>query len=216
MNQPAPIRFLLACFLLAACMIPVVSAFTVTSVTMTPPGYQPAGTPVTVAVAINFPAAGPTTFLNSSDLLISTELVDPDWASVVVVDGKETALPLTSGAEITVPGTLLSFRPSQSVELNVTLSGKIPSDRHPGENMMKIQERDAAKKIVAGENIAMPEITLVPTSAPPVTANVTTTRTRFGTTPALPPAATTPASPSWAGAAVIALAGAALLATMRK
>ena len=111
-----------------------------------------------------------------------------------------------------LPGKVLSYLPSQSVQLNVTVSGKVPSDRHPGQTLMTVQEWNAAKNIVSHDQVPMPEVALVPATTLPAPAD----ETANATTSASQPAATTPASPAWTGAAVLALAGAALLVMRRR
>ncbi len=205
-------RFLLASLLLLACMAPFVAAFTVSSVNVTPGGFQSAGTSMTVVSILNFPAAGATTFPPDSELLMSTDLIDPSWRAVVAVDGNETPRDVMYGREMTLPGTFLSYLPSQAVQLTVTLSGKMPSDRHPGEAFLKIQERDPAKNIVSGHQVDMPEVPLASLTTPsaPATGSATIT------TSAPVPAGATPASPAWAGAAAIAMIGSALFVRNRE
>ena len=59
-----------AFFLLLACIIAGVSAFTLSSVTVNPRGEQAAGTPLTVSAVIDFPSAGTDTFPSDNELRI--------------------------------------------------------------------------------------------------------------------------------------------------
>lgn len=213
MKQFLPPGIFLAIFLVFAGIIPCVSAFTVSTVDVTPGGFQPAGTQMNVISIMSFPAAGPTTFSPDSELQMSTDLVDSYWVPILIVDGVETRLEIRGGGEMNLAGYNLSYKPSQSVQLMVTLTGKMPSDRHSGDNFLKIQERDSAANIISTAQVAMPEVTLIPlaTSATVPTKKSTTLKTF---TPI--PTDTTPASAAGTGAVILALLGAALLAMRQR
>jgi len=202
----------LAVFLLFTCITPGGSAFTISSVTVAPPGFQLAGTPMTVNQVIHF-YSGPTgNFPKENELLLSTDLVDPHWTPVLILDGKETRMDITSSDELTIPGSFLSYPASQQVELVVKLTGNIPSNRITGQNLVEVQERDPGKTVVSSAHIAMQEVpleTLATQTAPTKKPTTQKVFTPLGTD-------TTPASPAGIGMAVIALAGAALLVMKRK
>jgi hypothetical protein len=211
--KPFPQLYLfLAVFLLFACITPGGSAFTVSSVTVDPPGFQLAGTPMTVNTVIHF-YSGPTgNFPKENELLLSTDLVDPHWVPVLILDGEETHLDVTSGEELTIPGWYLSYPPSQKVELVVELTGNIPSNRKSGEKLVEMQERDVGKTVVSSAHIAMQEVpleTLVTQTTPTKKPTTMKVFTPLATN-------TTPASPAGTGVAVIALGCAALLVLKRR
>jgi hypothetical protein len=212
MKQFLPLSFLLAFFLVFVGMTPCVSAFTVSSVNVGPAGFQPAGTQMNIISIMSFPAAGATTFPQDSELQLSTDLVDSYWVPILIVDGVETRLEIRGGSEMMLAGYNLSYKPSQSVQLMVTLTGKMPSNRHSGDNFLKIQERDSATNIVSTAQVAMPEVTLIPLTTPTVPTKKPTTLKTF--TPI--PTDTTQASAAGTGAVIIALLGAALLAMRRR
>ncbi len=203
---------LLVFLLLCAGMMPGVSAFFLSSANLSPPGFQPAGTPMTVTTDLTFPAAGPTTFPPDGELLIRTSLVDPYWEPVLVVDGNATRLAIVTGGELLIPGRNLSYPAAQSVKLQVTLTGKIPSERTADEDMVTIQERDSAHILVSASHVPMPEVPRITQATVSTPVKETTTLKTF--TPI--PTGTTPASPGWSGAGIIALLGAALLAMRRR
>ena len=212
MNRFLKPGFFLAVFLLFSCIVPWGSAFTVSSVDVRPSGFQSAGTPMTVITVIEFPVSGKETFPSSNDLLMSTDLVDPYWVPIVVLDGQETRLEIKAGGEMIVPSWYLSYPSSQELQLMMTLTGKIPSDRHTGDTIVKIQERDAAKNIVSTASVGMPEVPLVSeTTQIPPTKKPTSTKIY---TPI--PTDTPSASMAGAGTGIVALAGAALLVMKRK
>ena len=211
--KPFPQFYLfLAVFLLFACITPGGSAFTVSSVSVDPPVFQLAGTPMTVNTVIHF-YSGPTgNFPKENELLLSTDLVDPHWVPVLILDGVETHLDVTSGDELTIPGWYLSYPPSQKVELVVKLTGNIPSNRKTGENLVEMQERDAAKTVVSSAHIAMQEVPLETLSTQATLTKKPTTLKVF--TPLSTD--TTPASPVGTGSVILAVTGVALLVMKRQ
>lgn len=215
MKQFHQLYLFLAVFLLFAWITPWGSAFTVSSVSVDPPGFQLAGTPMTVNTVIHFYSEPTGNFPKENELQLSTDLVDPHWVPVLILDGVETHLDVTSGDELTIPGWYLSYSPSQKVELVVKLTGNIPSNRKPGENLVEMQERDSAKTVVSSAHIAMQEVPLETLSTQ--TTQISPTK-KPTTMKVFSPLATdtTPASPAGTGMAVIALAGAALLVMKRK
>jgi hypothetical protein len=213
MKHALSLMVIMAIFLVFAGIMPCVSAFTVSSVDVTPGGFQPAGTEMNVIAIMSFPAAGPTTFAKDSGLQLSTDLVDSYWVPILIVDGVETRLEIRGGGEMNLAGENLSYKPSQSVQLMVTLTGKMPSDRNSGDNFVKIQERDSAGNIVSTAQVAMPEVTLIP--LPPSTA-VTTKKTTTLKTFTPIPTGTTPVSAAGPVAVIGALLGVALLALRRE
>jgi len=159
-------RILLAAFFLFASITPCVSAFTLSSVDVTPPGYQAAGTPMTVSSQIVFSPEGTETFPQASGLKMNTDLVDPYWVPVLVLNGVETTLPRKSGGSLLLPGSYLSYPSTQNVQLKVTVTGKIPVDASSDRVFLKIQEIDAGDTIVSSAHVAMPP-TLVTTVSTP-------------------------------------------------
>lgn len=202
----------LAVFLLFACVTPGGSAFSVSSVTVEPPGFQLAGTPMTVNTVIHFYSGSTGNFPKENEFLMSTDLIDPHWVPVLILDGVETHMDITSGDELIIPGEYLSYPPSQKVELVVKLTGNVPSNRKSGENLMEMQERDPARAVVSRAHIAMQEVPLETLSTQTTTVPKSTTMKVF--TPLATD--TTPASPAGTVPAVIALAGVALLVMRRR
>lgn len=205
-------RFLPVIFLLLVGITSCVSAFTLSSVTVNPQGSQAAGTSMTVRSVIDFSSGGTTTFPNASELQMTTDLADPYWVPVLVLDGKETRLEIKAGGELVLPGWYLSYASSQNVQLVVTVTGKTPAEPTTRQNLLKIQENDADKNVVSSARIAMPEAPVEPLSTSTPTKKPTTKKTF---TP-IPTATPTQESPVGTGAAVLATIGAALFVMKRK
>lgn len=214
MKQFYNLKFFLAFFFLFVCIPPCVSAFTVSTVDVNPSGNLPAGTPVTVTVMIDFPSGGTETFPTADELLVTTDLEGQSWEPVLNLDGVETHLQQNAGDSLTISGWYLSYSPGQKERLRVTLTGTIPSNPSPRQDLVNIQEVDSGKNVVTTARVAMPEApmmapstTSIPTKKPTATKKIFT------------PIATgtpTPASPLGTEAGIIAAVGAALLVMNRK
>jgi hypothetical protein len=204
-------RIFAAILVIGICIMSCASAFTLSSVTVNPPGNLAAGTPVTIRAVIDFPAGGTRTFPNGSELQMSTDLASPYWVPVLVLDGRDTHMDIKAGEELVLPGLYLSYPPSQSVQVVMTVTGNIPAYPSPQQNLLKIEEVDADKNVVSTAHIAMPEAPLMSLFSPTTPTKIPTTKKTF-----TPIATDTPASPAGTGLAIIAMTGAALLVMRRR
>jgi len=204
----------LAIFLLFAAITPCVSAFTISSVKVDPDGYQAAGTPVNLSFAIDFASTGNETFLTSDELQMSTNLVNPRWTPVLMLNGMETSLPSKNGNVMILPGWYLSYPSTERVQVRVKLTGTMPADSVTDRNFLKIQELDSGSAIVSTASLGMPDLPVTTRSAP---LQKTTTKKPATKTPTPVPVQTsTQKSPLWIGAGIAATCGAALLFTRKK
>lgn len=201
-------------FLLLACMMPV-SAFTLSSVNISPRGEQAAGTPMTVSAVIDLPSSGTVTFPSDSELRLSTDLVNPRWATVLVLDGVDTGLLPESRKTFAITGYYLSYPPGQTVQVRLTLTGNLPEDVSPGRDLLNVQELDSGKNILKTARLDLPAIPATAAPAPAKTPlpKITTPKRTFTPIPTDTP---TQASPQVAGAGVLAITAAALLAMRRR
>jgi len=202
-------------FVLLTGIIAGASAFTLAETSVSPLGYQPAGTPVTVTSVIEFPRKDLTsdTFPASHDLVISTGLSGARWEPVLVLDGRQTRLPQENGGTLTIGGMYLSYPGTQELKVQLTLTGTMPADVSPSKDFLRVQEADAQKNILSTSSIAMPEVLLVIPTASASPTKVPTTRKL--PTP-LPTSAPTQQSPAGILPVFIAAGGAALIAARRK
>ncbi|OPX63624.1 MULTISPECIES: hypothetical protein [unclassified Methanoregula] len=210
MKQDHRPEIILALILLTV-IIAGVSAFTLAETSVSPLGYQPAGTPVTVTAVIDFPRKDLTsdTFPASHDLVISTGLSGARWEPVLVLDGRQTRLPQENGGTLTIGGMYLSYPGTQELKVHLTLTGTMPADVSPTKDFLRVQETDAQKNILATSSIAMPEVPLVVPTESLLPTTVPTTRKL--PTP-LPTTSPTPQSPDGFFPVIVAAAGAALMA----
>jgi hypothetical protein len=213
MKQFHGLRVFPAVFLLLALIASPVSAFTVSSTDISPPGYQAAGTSMTVNAVIDFFSRANETFPAANGLHLSTGLGDPRWAGVLVLNGVETRLPPATGGSSEVPGYYLSYPRTETMQLKVTLTGTIPADTSPGQDILKIQETDPDNTVVSTAHLEMPAAPPAPVTPQSTPTKIPTTRRIF--TP-IPTATPTQASPVGMEAGIIAALGAGLACLKRK
>ena len=157
MKQFPRLTIFLAILLLFFGILPDVSAYTISSTKVNPPGYQAAGTPMTVMFVVDFPWRGNETFPQGSELQGSTDLDEAYWVPVLVLDGEDIRMTVQSGKSLVISGWYLSYPSYQDVHLMVTLTGKIPATPSSKQDLFRIQETDSNKNIVSTAHVEMPE-----------------------------------------------------------
>ena len=129
--------------------VQAVSAFTVSSVTVTPTGDLTPGTAVTVSYKVDFQSSGSTTFSSSNDLQMTTDLANPKWTYTILLDGVENPRQPTGGKSIMLTGFELSYKSGVEESIRVTLEGTAPSvDKTTDKTIVKIQELDSSGSII--------------------------------------------------------------------
>lgn len=201
MKQFPKLEVFLAFFLFFSCIALPVSAFTVASIYVTPRGDQPAGTSMNVNATIDFSSPGSETFPAANELQMSTSLADPHWFPVLVIDGVKTNLSEQSGSTLVLPGWYLSYPSKQTAQVRVTITGTIPSNRSPGQDILKVQELDSGFHVVSTAHVEMP-------AAPVLTPGKKTATPRIFTP--LPVDTPTRQSSLGIGCGIIAILGALL------
>jgi hypothetical protein len=196
---------ILAIFLLFIGITPCVSAFTLSSINVHPRGDQAAGTPVTVDATIDFSRGGTETFPQTSELQMSTNLVDPRWVPVLVLDGVETNVSQKTGESLIISGWYLSYPSTQEVQVKVTVTGTMPANPSSNLHFLKIQEVDFRYSVVSTTRVEM--------SASPNTTLFSPTKIPARETIFIPQPTETPTQRSPVGieAGIIATMGAAFL-----
>jgi hypothetical protein len=207
------LRFFLAVLLLFACITPYVSAFTVSSTNVDPRGSQAPGTPMTVNAVIDFSQGGTETFPSESELQMRTNLDDPVWVPVLVVDGVETHLLEKTGESLIIQGWYLAYPSRQNVQLRVTVTGNMPANPSPNLNFLKIREVDSSDNVVLTARVEMPEAPVITLSTLSTPTKKSATKKIFTPIPIDTP---TQESPLGTGAGIIAITGAALLVIRRR
>jgi hypothetical protein len=135
-------------------LVPVVSAFTVSSVTIDPSGSLTPGTPVMVSYKIQFAASSGETFPSGSELQMSTDLESPKWTWTLILDGVENPRPQAGGRMLSLSGFELSYPAKVDQSVRVTLEGKTPTvEKTTEKSIIKIQEVDAHSNVIESSKV---------------------------------------------------------------
>jgi len=110
------ILFLVVC-------IQVVSAFSVSSLSIDPSGSLTPATPVTVAFKIDNSGVFP----SDDELQLFTELDKPTWTYTIIVNGIENLRPVMGGRTLAISGFELNYKTTDEVSVRVTLEGVAPA-----------------------------------------------------------------------------------------
>jgi hypothetical protein len=225
MKQFHRLKFLLAFFLLFACVTPFVSAFSVSSMSVDPSGSLTPGTPVIVTFKVDFSASGKETFPSANELLMSTDLFkgdfsasgkdtfppdnelqmstdldSPTWSYSLVLDGVDTLQPSNTGRILSVSGWVLSY----------PTSAKNPSIAKTFESLKVTLEGKAPAVSQTTKNII--KIAEYDSHSNVISSSVITQQMPVASTPTPTP---THESPIGIEAGIIATIGAALLIMKR-
>ena len=198
MKKSSGSNILFALFLLFMSITPCVSAFSVTSVTVYPLGYQNAGTAMTSTITIGFPASGDETFPSSNEFQLSTDLQNSIWTPVLIIDGVETPMAQASGSVMSISGWILSYPSEKTESLRIILTGNIPSNPSQSQNLLRIAEYDSHNNVISSTvyTQALPA-TPTPTPTPtPTTMHATTSAPVTTSTPATTSAPVTTSAPA--------------------
>lgn len=155
--------YFLMCIALLFLLLPcVVSAFTVTGVTVNPTGYLTSGTSVSVMYRVD--CSG---FPSGDELRMSTDLDNPQWAPTLIVNGVENVRPVQTGSISSITGFELSYKSGDEVSVRIVLTGNVPVNPSPSQNLMLIQELDYSGNVISSSvyTLSMP-VTPTPTPTP--------------------------------------------------
>lgn len=134
--------------------IPVVSAFSVSSVTIDPSGSLTPGAAVVVTYKIDFTASSGETFPSGSELQMTTDLQNPKWSWTLVLDGVENARPQSGGRILSLSGFELSYPSSVEQAVRVTLEGTAPTvEKTTNKTIIKLQEIDSHNNIIESSKV---------------------------------------------------------------
>lgn len=147
------IKWIILSAILLFC-IPMVSAFTVSSVSIEPSGSLIPGDSVIVSYKIQFPASGGETFPSGSELQMSTDLESAKWSWTLVLDTIDNPRPSAGGRMLSLSGFELSYPASVDQAVRVTMEGKVPSiDKTTNKTIIRIQEVDANGNVVTSSKV---------------------------------------------------------------
>lgn len=143
-----------------------VSAFTVTGVTINPPGILEPGDAVNVSYTVY--AASGTAFPSFDDLQFVSGLDDTAWSYSIVVNGVENARPLVGGRTVTISGFELAYRNQDEVIVKASIRGRIPLTSAPGltKNLVTVQELDSRGYTINSTIVNVGHLIGTPTPTP--------------------------------------------------
>jgi hypothetical protein len=138
-------------FVVLLAIVPGISAYTVSGVSVNPSGDVTPGTPVTVSLTIQLAGSGGYTFDSESTLDLLTDLDNPRWSAVLVLNDVDNPQQLDNKKNVYLSGWVLSY-PSSDVEenLRLTLDGVAPSvTTTTNKTLLQIQELDSRNNVVS-------------------------------------------------------------------
>jgi hypothetical protein len=158
-------KFILGC-LVVFFLVQGVSAFTVSSINITPAGTINPNDPVTVSYTVY--AASGIAFPSYDDLQFVTELEDPRWSYSVSINGIENVRPVTGGRTLTISGFELAYTNKDEVIVKASLLGHVPSSSLLGTNktLIKIQELDLRGNVIPYSVVIVEHLIGQPTPTP--------------------------------------------------
>jgi hypothetical protein len=158
-----------------------VSAFTVTGVTINPPGTLEPGDAVNISYTVY--ATSGTAFPSYDDLQFISGLDDTAWSYSIVVNGVENARPLVGGRTVTISGFELAYRNQDEVIVKVSIRGHIPPTSAPGstKNLVTVQELDSRGYAINSTLVTVGHLIGTPTPTPtPAFGTISVTSTPSG------------------------------------
>ncbi|MGA2104862.1 hypothetical protein [Methanoregula sp.] len=150
---------ILATVFLAVC-IPLVSAWNVEDYTIDPSGSLNPNTSVNVSFNVLFPAnTSEMTFPMGSDLVMTTDLVNPTWSYTVSNgNGGSDVTPDFNNQTLDLSGFILSYKGTgsghNSEMMKVTLTGTAPIVSTPtSKTMLNVYEVDKTGNVVTSSQV---------------------------------------------------------------
>jgi len=151
--NPLHTRFLITLALLALIIAPASALYELQDVQVTPATESLlSGTVVNTTAVIGIIPPGPTTtFVEWDNLVLSTELSDPRWNVVVLVDDRQVVMNPEEGPVMNVPGYLLAYPVDKQVAVAVQLDGQVPpSQDQRSFTVLKVEELNDRGETVDG------------------------------------------------------------------
>ena len=158
-------KLILGC-LVVFLLVQDVSAFTVSSINITPAGTINPNDPVTVSYTVY--AASGIAFPSYDDLQFITELDDPRWSYSISINGIENVRPVAGGRTLTISGFELAYRNQDEIIVRTSLQGRVPSSSPLGTNktLIKIQELDSRGSVIPYSVVKVEHLIGQPTPTP--------------------------------------------------
>lgn len=143
-------------FLVLLTLVQGIFAYSVSQVTVNPSGDLTPGTMVTVSFTIQFASSGET-FPSEDTIDLYTDLDNPKWSVVLVINNIDNPQPLDNKKNVFLSGWVLSY-PSSDVEenLRVILQGVAPTvTSTTNKTVVRVQELDSRNNVVSGSMVTV-------------------------------------------------------------
>jgi hypothetical protein len=136
----------LACLIL----IPSVSAFTISLLTVDPSGDLTPGTSVILKGTIGFVPSLDETFNSSHSLQLSTDLEKAKWTYSLVLDGVDNPQPSSQGKLFAISGWRLTYPKNVDESIKFTFTGFAPSvNQTCNITILRVQEVDEKGSVIS-------------------------------------------------------------------
>jgi hypothetical protein len=144
-------------FLVLLTLIQCVYAYSISQVTVNPSGDLTPGTPVTVSFTIQFGGSGDMTFPTGNTLDFYTDLDNPKWNMVLVLNGIENPQTMDNKKNVFLDDWILQYKTSDYEEnLRVTLQGVAPTvTSTTNKTVVRVQELDSRNNVVSGSMVTI-------------------------------------------------------------
>jgi hypothetical protein len=164
-----------------AMLISFASAYTVTSLTISPSGTVTPGTTESLSYTIQEP-----TGQNANNIVMTTTLNSPQWSYIVYVNGQPNGQTQSQANKVTISSFLLSYKSTDSVTIGVTLSGTIPSTVSSStQTALQIYETDSNGNQIGtpySQTISVASVSQTTQTSIPTTIVATTSSGSFSAT----------------------------------
>ena len=144
-------------FLVLLTLVQCVYAYSISQVTVNPSGDLTPGTPVTVLFTIQFEASGDMTFPSGNTLDFYTDLDNPKWNMVLVLNGMENPQTMDNKKNVFLDAWILQYKTSDYEEnLRVTLQGVAPTvTSTTNKTVVRVQGLDSRNNVVSGSMVTV-------------------------------------------------------------
>ena len=155
------------CAILLLCVSPACALVTVVNPQVRPEGPLSPRVPVQASFVIAVIPSGATTFPPGHSLVLSTDLLSPEWLVETDLDGVPNDRLTRFNNVVFFNGFLLSYPTTRDVSLVVNLTGEVPSSGNV--TLFRVVELDNQGVPVPGSEYIVPAAIATLTTIPPAT-----------------------------------------------
>lgn len=120
-------------------------------------------TAVRSTFTINFPASGGETFSSENTLQLSTELDNPTWTYILVLDEVDNPSKTEVGPNVNINGWILSYPSKRELSMKVTLEGTAPTVTGSEEKIIvRVRELGSSGGSIASSEVVKKKLVINP------------------------------------------------------